>query len=166
MASRNRLPVSSVLSHDPVRLSAKCPSRSGFQIFVVASFAGIGLAPSAFLPRRSSTHFPDRLLRQLPGFVVHRGVCHRVRHFLPSVFPACIVATNHDANSGASGAPVQRWVLAILLRSGSLPITQTKLLRSAPRSGHSRPVGCALDFASVAIMQPFNPKGEHHVRHT
>src|SRR5579883_3376375 len=50
--------------------------------------------------------------------------------FLPFNIQGRIVATTIDAQSGAPGSFVKVLVLAILLRSGSLPKSQTKLLRS------------------------------------
>src|SRR5580704_14900211 len=49
--------------------------------------------------------------------------------FLPFPFQGSKVAALADANPRASGGPVQRWLLGIWLRSGSLPISQTKFLR-------------------------------------
>ena len=54
----------------------------------------------------------------------------RAGRFPRSWFQVRGTATFTDANPGASGPPVKRWVLEISLRSGSLPITHTKFLRS------------------------------------
>jgi hypothetical protein len=76
----------------------------------------------------------------LPGLVsprcVSRLVPIRIVYSVAECLPFyagiqhCINATLTDAKFRAPGVPVKRLVLEILLRSGTLPITQTKSLRS------------------------------------